>query len=98
MQGVQGGNSVTIRTARTTLGGPIGRALEADLSRWGASDGVLAHVAREIAARLDWSGLDVDLSRELRMLVKAIRETAGTSPSEVERFLAEIQADEFGGR
>lgn len=78
--------------------GPIAEALEADLSLWGATSGVLAQTARQIAAQLDSgaSGL-IDGSRELRQLVKAIREQhPGTGTGEVERFLADIAAEGFG--
>lgn len=78
--------------------GPVQEALEADLRAWGAEDGALSQVARRIASGIDTGALEVtDASRELRQLVKAIREGA-TSPSEVERFLSEIQWDGFDGR
>lgn len=75
-------------------------ALEADLSLWGARPGVLVHTAREIASRLDGDVSHQDLAKlslELRQVLKAIREQNAGGPSEVDRFLASITADEFSG-
>lgn len=76
--------------------GPVRGALEADLSLWGAPSGVLPQMAREIASAVDTGALQlVDAARELRQLVKAIREQVGasTEETEVDRFLKSIQAD-----
>ena len=76
-------------------------ALEADLSAWGVTSGVLAQTARLLASQLDEATAErtiVELSRELRQVVKQIRETMPPAgESEVDRFLASIQADGFRG-
>lgn len=74
-------------------------ALEGDLEAWNATSGVLVETARQIALAIDSGPSDRELgvlSRELRQLVQAIRaEHPSKAPSEVDRFLASIQADDF---
>lgn len=74
-------------------------ALEADLAAWGRPPGVLVEVARRLAAELDREPTANEaavLSRELRQVVRAIRDSTLGRPTELDRFLAEIQAEGFG--
>lgn len=77
--------------------GPLERALICDLRAWGVMSGVLAETALRVAQALDDGNVDlVDGSRELRQLVKAIRDAnPGGGDSEAARLLEAVNVDAF---
>lgn len=80
----------------------IEKAVMAEVAAGGAAlVPALAEQALLLARRLDAEPDDraaTALSRELRLVLRDLRSMAATAPSELDTFLAEINASSLGGR